>query len=145
MKGHVVAEISVVPLGTGSTSLSQYVAACMKILDGRKDVSYQLTPMGTVIEGSLDKVLEVARQLHEVPFTQGALRVLTTLKIDDRRDKIVTMAGKVGSVAKRYPSTRTATKSYYGRPQCSVGSSSSQALAFSLSGDDGVRHLRLWR
>jgi len=111
MKGHVVAEISVVPLGTGSTSLSQYVAACMQVLDGRKDVSYQLTPMSTVIEGPLDKVLEVTRLLHEVPFAEGAFRVLTTLKIDDRRDKPVTMAGKVGSVVKRYPATRTAKKS----------------------------------
>ncbi len=111
MKGHVVAEISVVPLGTESTSLSQYVAACVKVLDGRKDVSYQLTPMGTVMEGPLDKVLEVARLLHEIPFAEGALRVMTTLKIDDRRDKAVTMAGKVGSVVKRYPATRTAKKS----------------------------------
>ena len=111
MKGHVVAEISVVPLGTGSTSLSQYVAACMAVLEGRKDVSYQLTPMGTVIEGPLGKVLEVVRQLHEVPFNQGAFRVLTSLKIDDRRDKALTIAGKVGSVVKRYPATRTAKKS----------------------------------
>lgn len=110
MKGHVVAEISVVPLGTGSTSLSQYVASCMKLLDGRKDVSYQLTPMGTVIEGPLGKVLEVTRELHEIPFSRGAFRVLTTLKIDDRRDKAVTMAGKVGSVVKRYPATITAKK-----------------------------------
>ena len=110
MKGRVIAEISVVPLGTGSTSLSEYVASCMAVLDGRKDVFYQLTPMGTVIEGPLDKVLEVARQLHEVPFGRGVSRVLTTLKIDDRRDRTSTMAGKVASVVKRYPATRAAKK-----------------------------------
>lgn len=108
MKGHVVAEISVVPLGTESTSLSQYVAGCMEVLEGRKDLSYQLTPMGTVIEGPLDKVLEVVRQLHEVPFNKGASRVLTSVKIDDRRDKTSTMAGKVGSVLKLHPTTRVA-------------------------------------
>ena len=107
MKGHVVAEISVVPLGTGNTSLSHYVAGCVEVLEGREDVSYQLTPMGTVMEGPLDKILEVARLLHEVPFGKGTSRVLTILKIDDRRDKVSTMAGKVGSVLKLHPKTRT--------------------------------------
>jgi uncharacterized protein (TIGR00106 family) len=107
VKSHVVAEISVVPLGTGSTGLSSYVAGCMEVLDGRKDISYQLTPMGTVIEGPLDKVFDVVRLLHEVPFSKGASRVLTVLKIDDRRDKVSTMAGKMDSVLKLLPKTRT--------------------------------------
>lgn len=107
MKRRVVAEISVVPLGTGNTSLSHYVASCMEVLEGRRDISYQLTPMGTVIEGPLDKVLEVVRLLHEVPFARGASRVLTILKIDDRRDKLSTMAGKVGSVLKLHSETVT--------------------------------------
>jgi len=98
MKGHVVAEISVVPLGTGSTSLSQFVAGCIDALEDSKEVSYQLTPMGTVIEGPLNKVLEVMKQLHEIPFSRGASRVLTTLKIDDRRDKEITMSSKVAAV-----------------------------------------------
>jgi uncharacterized protein (TIGR00106 family) len=111
MKEHVVAEISVVPLGTGSASLSQYVAGCMEVLDNRKDVSYRLTPMGTIIEGPLDKVLDVARQLHEAPFSQGVSRVLTTLKIDDRRDKKITIDSKIESVLKLRPDTRTGKKS----------------------------------
>ncbi len=106
-KGHVIAEISVVPLGTGSTSLSHYVAGCMEVIDSRKDISYQLTSMGTIIEGPWENVLEVVRLLHEVPFNKGASRVMTTVKIDDRRDKAITMAGKVESVLKLYPKTRT--------------------------------------
>ena len=101
MKGQVVAEISVVPIGTGTTGLSQYVAACIDILDSRKDVSYQLAPMGTIIEGPIDKVIEVARKMHDVPFDLGVLRVVTTLKIDERRDEILTMSGKVESVQKK--------------------------------------------
>ena len=101
MEGQVVAEVSVVPIGTGATGLSEYVAACIDILDGRKELSYQLAPMGTIIEGPIDKVFEVARQMHEVPFDKGVLRVVTTLKIDERRDELLTMAGKVESVLKR--------------------------------------------
>jgi uncharacterized protein (TIGR00106 family) len=97
----VVAEISVVPLGTGKPGVSEYVAACCDLLENIKGVSYQLTPMGTILEGSFDQVLEAVRKVHEVPFTLGALRVITTLKIDERRDKELTMSGKLESVAKK--------------------------------------------
>ncbi len=106
MKSRVVAEVSIIPVGTGDTGISRYVAACLEVLEGRKDLSYRLTPMGTVIEGSLDKVLEVMRKMHEVPFDKGASRVVTTIKIDDRRDKPSTMAGKVESVLKLRPSIK---------------------------------------
>lgn len=106
MKGQVVAEVSIIPVGTGDTGISQYIATCLEVLEGRTDISYRLTPMGTVIEGSLDKVLEAIRKMHEVPFSKGASRVVTTLKIDDRRDKPSTMAGKVESVLKLRPSIK---------------------------------------
>jgi uncharacterized protein (TIGR00106 family) len=98
MKGYVVAELSIVPIGTLTTGLSQYVAACLEVLRTKTELHYQLTSMGTIIEGPMDKVLEVAGLMHEIPFTRGALRVLTTIRIDDRRDKVSTIAGKVESV-----------------------------------------------
>jgi len=101
MEGHVVAEISVVPIGPGEAGLSQYVAACLEVLKDRKDLSFQLTSMGTVIEGPIGTVLEAARRMHEVPFGKGVLRVVTTLKIDERRDKVLTISGKVESVLKQ--------------------------------------------
>lgn len=103
MKGNVVVEVSVVPVGTSDAGLSSYVAACLEVLQGKKDLSYQLTPMGTIIEGHIDKVLEVIRQMHEVPFSKGVSRVVTSIKIDDRRDKPLTMAGKVESVFRARP------------------------------------------
>jgi uncharacterized protein (TIGR00106 family) len=106
MKGRVVAEVSIIPIGTSDTGLSRYIASCLKVIEDSKDLSYRLTPMGTVIEGSLDNVLEVVRKMHEVPFNEGALRVVTHLKIDDRRDKPATMAGKVESVLKLRPSIK---------------------------------------
>lgn len=106
MKDRIVAEVSIVPVGTGDTGLSPYIAACLEVLEGRKDLSYRLTPMGTIIEGPLDKVLEVTHKMHEIPFSKGVLRVVTTIKIDDRRDKASTMAGKVESVLKLRPSIK---------------------------------------
>lgn len=96
-----VVEVSVVPLGTGRPSVSEYVAACVKVLE-RENVNYQLTPMGTIIEDEdLDRVLALVRKMHEQPFAKGAERVLTTLRIDDRRDKPLTMEGKVAAVKEK--------------------------------------------
>jgi len=63
-----IAEISVVPLGTKTPSVSKYVARAVKILQQEKDVKYEVTAMGTIVEGDLDKILEVVRKMHEEPF-----------------------------------------------------------------------------
>ena len=96
----VVAGISVVPVGTKTTSISSYVRDCLRVLDKHKNLKYELTPMATVIEGSLDEILEVVKEMHEVTFSKGVMRVLTHITIDDRRDKKLTMHGKVEAVMK---------------------------------------------
>ncbi|KXS40025.1 MULTISPECIES: MTH1187 family thiamine-binding protein [unclassified Candidatus Frackibacter] len=93
-----IVEVTVVPLGTGDTSLSRYVAECQKVLRNEDAIEYQLTPMGTIIEGELDVIFEVIKKLHEVPFQNGAMRVSTSIKIDDRRDKEASMGQKLASV-----------------------------------------------
>ena len=92
-----ILEISVVPIGTGDTSLSAYVADCLRVLKKEK-VRYELSPMGTNIEGNLKDLIRVALKMHQVPFKKGAQRVVTTLKIDDRRDKKGTLEGKKKAV-----------------------------------------------
>lgn len=94
-------EVTVVPLGTSSTSLSAYVAGCLRVLQQAEGIKYELTSMGTIMEGDLDRVLSLVRQMHEVPFSAGAARVTTTVRIDDRRDKAGTMEGKVAAVKTR--------------------------------------------
>lgn len=96
-----VVDVTIVPVGTASAGLSDYVAGCLAVLQGAEGVSWQLTPMSTVIEGDLDRVLAVIRQMHEQPFIKGAGRVVTTIRIDDRRDKALTAAGKVAAVRAR--------------------------------------------
>lgn len=96
----VIAELVVVPLGTGSPSLSSYVAGVEKLL-ATFNLKTMLTPMGTVLEGDLDEVLRAVRAVHEVPFQAGALRVSTTVKIDERRDKELSMEGKVQAVREK--------------------------------------------
>lgn len=95
----VIAEVVISPLGVG-TSISKYVAHCHQVLDD-SGLRYQLTPMGTVIEGQLEEILDVVRKMHEAPFNQGAQRVSTILRIDDRRDKNITMEGKIAAVQEK--------------------------------------------
>lgn len=95
----MIAEISVIPLGTKTPSVSKYVASTLKILQN-SGLKYSITPMSTVLEGTLDEVLEVAKKMHQSVFESGALRVVTTLKIDDRRDKEISMQYKVDAVKK---------------------------------------------
>ncbi len=95
-----VAEIVITPLGTGSPSLSAYVAKVHKVLE-ESGLKYQLTPMGTIVEGDVDKIFEVTRKMHEVLFKEGIQRVVTSLRVDDRRDKQLTMEGKVRAVMEK--------------------------------------------
>ena len=96
-----VAEVSITPLGTATPSVSEFVAGCIRLVKA-SGLHYQLTPMGTVIEGDLDDILRVIRQMHEAPFKAGAMRVSTQIKIDDRRDRPEhTMTGKLRAVEEK--------------------------------------------
>lgn len=93
-------EISVVPLGLGTPSVGDHIAALIDYLRQHK-IPHRLTDMGTVIEGSPAKLLEWARILHELPFEKGVQRVVTHITIDDRRDKKVSLGDKTTSVEAR--------------------------------------------
>jgi uncharacterized protein (TIGR00106 family) len=94
-------KISIIPVGTSATSISQYIARAVKVVEGEKDIRYELTAMGTIIEGDLDRLLALARRMHEAVFDVETRRVVTIIEIDDRRDKASTMSGKVESVRKQ--------------------------------------------
>ena len=92
-----VAEITVIPSGVGP-SVSAYVARAERIIGRHPEVKSQLTPMGTILEGHLDDLLAVVKDVHSGMFGDGVERVYTIVRIDERRDKPLTMEGKVRSV-----------------------------------------------
>ena len=96
-----IAEISIIPIGTKTPSVSGHVAAAIKVLQREKDVKYELNAMGTIVEGDLDNILRVARKMHEEAFGDGIARVLTTVKIDDRRDKPSNIEIKIVSLREK--------------------------------------------
>jgi len=93
----VVAELSVIPLGK-DVSVSKYVKAALEVLKSA-NVKYELGAMSTTIEAkNLDELFSVVKMAHEAVFRMGAKRVVTTVKIDDRRDKTLSIASKLEAI-----------------------------------------------
>ena len=102
-----IMEISIVPLGTQTASVSVYVANSIKMLEKQKDIKYKLTSMGTIIEAdSLNKLLNIANKMHNAMFKKNIKRVVTTIKIDDRKDKKLTINSKIKSVQRKLENAR---------------------------------------
>jgi uncharacterized protein (TIGR00106 family) len=98
-----IIDVTVIPVGTETPSVSKYVASVQKVLKKYADegkIRYQLTPMNTIIEGELSVLFEVAQAIHEQPFKEGLQRVCTSIRIDDRRDINRKMEEKVEKVNK---------------------------------------------
>lgn len=97
----ISAELTIIPIGTSKTSISNYVAAALAALD-KTGIKYEISGMGTMLEsddpGELFDAVELA---HEAVFALGADRVATSLKIDDRRDKEGSLKQKVVSVKEK--------------------------------------------
>ncbi len=97
----ILAEFSISPLGQKGTSISRYVAAAIMAIKGVEGLRYEVTPMGTILEAdNLETILEAVKVAHEALIVKGILRVESTLRIDDRRDKPRTMKDKVNAVKK---------------------------------------------
>ncbi len=96
------AEVSIIGLGRPTASASEYVAEMHRRLRAQDKVRFELHAMGTELEGTLDDILDVVRELHKVPFELGLPRVYTVLKLDERADRPdQTLADKVRSVEDR--------------------------------------------
>lgn len=95
-----IAIVSIFPIGAG-TSLSNYVAESIKAIKEMKDIKFEITGMGTIIEGDLEKIFEALKAMHLAQLNAGAKRIYMSISIDDRRDKITSAREKVESVKKK--------------------------------------------
>ena len=93
----IVAEVSVSVLGEGS-SIGRFVRAAVEALK-KSGLKTLPGPNSTSIEAaSIDEILEAVRAAHMAVADAGAKRVVTTLKIDDRRDKSATLEAKLRAI-----------------------------------------------
>jgi uncharacterized protein (TIGR00106 family) len=95
----VLADISIIPLGTG-TSLSPYVATCERVLR-EAGLEPRLHAFGTNVEGEWDVVFGALKRCHEAVHAMGAPRVHTSIRMGTRTDRDQSLADKVRSVESR--------------------------------------------
>jgi len=102
----IIAEFSIIPVGTKTPSVGRYVKAAIDELEKQGSIRIKPEAMGTVIEaenpGDLFKAVE---KVHNSIFDLGLRRVVTEIKIDERRDKEATIESKtkVCSEKRVYP------------------------------------------
>ncbi len=93
----MIVEFSVVPIGRGE-ALAGSVAKVLDLVD-KSGLTYQLTAMGTIVEGDWDEVLGLIQRCHETMRGQAS-RVYTHITIDDRAKAGGRIKGKVLEVEK---------------------------------------------
>ena len=93
----IISQLSIAPLGRGS-SVSKYVKLVIQTLE-KENVKFETNAMATVIEtNDLDTLFSVVKKAHNAVIESGAKRVITELKIDDRKEKNATTESKVRSL-----------------------------------------------
>jgi uncharacterized protein (TIGR00106 family) len=93
----IIAQLSIAPLGKG-TSVSNYVKIVIEILK-KEHMTFQTNAMATVIEtNDLATLFHVVQKAHLAVVAAGAERIITEIKIDDRRDKDATMKSKLNAL-----------------------------------------------
>jgi len=90
-----MAYVSITPLGDGE-SVSEYVAKAVGVIKN-SGLEWQLTPMGTIIEGEkMQDVLAVINDAVEILDQCG--RISVSIKVDYRRNRSGGLDKKVKSV-----------------------------------------------
>ncbi|MGJ9381763.1 MTH1187 family thiamine-binding protein [Salipaludibacillus sp. CF4.18] len=98
-KKMAIADVTIMPLGSKSTSMSDVVAKIQQLLEETSlPIKYELTSMSTIIEGETKDIFQILQEIQEVPFSMGHQRVAVNIRIDERRDKPSSMQGKIASV-----------------------------------------------
>jgi uncharacterized protein (TIGR00106 family) len=94
----IIAQLSISPVGE-NVSLSKFVKTAIDTIK-KHNVKFDVNAMSTVIEtGSIDALLSIVSDAHKAIANMGVKRIITDLKIDDRRDKNATINSKIKAVS----------------------------------------------
>ena len=94
----IIVEIAVDPIGTGSTSVGDLIKQAVSVI-AKRGYKYQVCAMGTVVElPSLRDVGPLLEDIHEELVKRGVRRIVSVVRIDDRRDKNESIEYKVSRI-----------------------------------------------
>lgn len=99
MNSNIICELVVVTYDIGP-SLSPFVAKVIDVINQNTKVKHLLTPMGSVLEGKYDDVMELIREIF-FKFAPDYERLGITIKIDFRASKQDRIKGKIQSVQEK--------------------------------------------
>ncbi|WP_054846559.1 MTH1187 family thiamine-binding protein [Sulfuracidifex tepidarius] len=85
--GKVLVDISVEPIGTSSTSISRYVRIAFEVLKEKGLKFYPAPSMTTIELDDLSSLGSIIKEINDRLEKEGVKRVVTIIKVDDRRDK----------------------------------------------------------
>jgi uncharacterized protein (TIGR00106 family) len=94
----VLLEFAMSPVGQGE-SVSAHVARILDVID-RSGVPYQLTPMGTILEGEWTEVMDVVTACFET-LKADCPRIGVNLKVDYRAGPGGRLQSKTAKVQER--------------------------------------------
>jgi uncharacterized protein (TIGR00106 family) len=94
----LIVEFSILPVGVG-VGLSKHVAKALDIVD-RSGLEYQFTPMGTILQGDYEEIMDTIKKCHDAVL-EDCERVVTTIKIDDRKGSEDEISHKIEAVEKK--------------------------------------------
>ena len=86
------AEIQAIPIGAG-VSVRREVQRAHELLED-SGLIVETHASGTNVEGDLAQILQVVERVHAVLHAEGAVRLITVVKLETRTDKVPTLAGK---------------------------------------------------
>lgn len=95
----VLLEFAMFPTDKGD-SVSPYVSRIIKMID-ESGASYQLTPMGTIIEtNTMREALDIVEKAYQ-QLSPDCNRIYSSLKFDIRKGKDSRMKGKIKSIEEK--------------------------------------------
>ncbi|HON18353.1 MAG TPA: MTH1187 family thiamine-binding protein [Salinivirgaceae bacterium] len=101
----VLMEFAIFPTDKGD-SVSQYVSKVISMLKS-KNLSYQLTPMGTIVEvETMEEATDLLNRAHQ-ELANDCSRIYCTAKFDIRKGKSNRMHQKIDSIKKKIGDVNT--------------------------------------
>jgi len=95
----VLLEFAMFPTDKGE-SVSSYVSRIIDMID-KKDLDYQLTPMGTIVEcDEMDEALAIIKESYDC-LKDDCNRIYSTLTFDIRKSEKGRLKNKIKSIENR--------------------------------------------
>jgi uncharacterized protein (TIGR00106 family) len=91
-------DLSIIPVG-GDIHTSEEIGKALTVIEA-SGLPYQLTPVGTCIEGQWEQVMAVIKECHD-RLRQSNSHLITTIKIEDDAGEEDNLSHNVASVARK--------------------------------------------